>query len=153
MPEVFDQTGQGFKIDPKLRKELENYSVEKAIKYFVRKGYSVKNVGKFKSFDLECIKDGIVLHVEVKGTQTTGQSVILTCNEVRNANKYPTALYLLHSIKVKKARKNYVLSHGIERIFNPWKISNQGQLTPLSYSYIINTEKSKAEPNATPDPA
>ena len=131
-------TGQGFKIDPKLRKEIEKYSVDKAIRYFRNEGYSVKNVGNFKSFDLECIKDGVVLHVEVKGTQTTGQSVILTINEVKNANKHPTALYILHSIKVKMARKKYTLSNGIERVFNPWEISSQGQLTPLSYSYKIN---------------
>jgi len=133
-----NQTGQGFKIDPKLRKEIEKYSVDKAIRYFRNEGYSVKNVGNFKSFDLECIKDGVVLHVEVKGTQTTGQSVILTINEVKNANKHQTALYILHSIKVKMARKKYTLSNGIERVFNPWEISSQGQLTPLSYSYKIN---------------
>lgn len=133
-----NQTGQGFKIDPKLRKEIEIYSVNKASSYFKRKGFTVKNVGNFKSFDLECIKDGNILHVEVKGTQTNGDSVILTSNEVKNAKNHITALYILHSIRVKKSGKKFVLSGGIEKIFNPWEISNRGKLTPLSYSYKLN---------------
>ena len=135
-----NHTGQGFNIDPKLRKEIEKYSVDKASSYFESKGFTVKNVGKFKSFDLECTKDGNILHVEVKGTQTTGANVILTRNEVKNAKTHTTALYIVHSIEVNKSRRRYVLSNGIERVFNPWEISNQGKLRPLSYSYKLNQQ-------------
>jgi hypothetical protein len=101
-----NKSGQGFKIDPKLRKEIEKYSVKKAITYYKQKGYSVKDVGAYKSFDLECTKRKKILRVEVKGTQTTGDSIILTRNEVRNAKNHNTALYILHSIKVKKLGRN-----------------------------------------------
>ena len=133
-----NQSGQGFKITPELRKKIEEYSVSKAIQYFQKHKYSAKNVGGTKSYDLDCSKDGDILRVEVKGTQTTGDSIILTPNEVRNAKKHKTALYVLHSIKVDMVRKNYRLSGGDEKIINPWKINEQGKLKALSYMYFIN---------------
>ena len=133
-----NQSGQGFNITPELRKKIEEYSVSKAIQYFKRHKYSVKNVGGTKSYDLDCSKDGDTLRVEVKGTQTTGDSIILTPNEVRNAKKHKTALYVLHSIKVDMVRKNYRLSGGDEKIINPWKINEQGKLKVLSYMYFMN---------------
>jgi hypothetical protein len=135
------QSGQGFKITPKLRKEIEEYSVSKAIQYFKKHKYSVTNVGGAKSYDLDCFKDGGTLRVEVKGTQTIGDSVILTPNEVRNAKKHKTALYILHSIKVDMVRKTYRLSGGEEKVVNPWKITEQGNLKPLSYMYFLNIIK------------
>lgn len=133
-----NQSGQGFKITPDLRKKIEEYSVSKAIQYFQKQGFSVKNVGSTKSYDLDCFKDGDTLRVEVKGTQTDGNSIILTPNEVRNAKKHKTALYILHSINVNIFRKKYKLSGGIDKIVNPWKIDKQGKLKPLSYMYILD---------------
>lgn len=133
-----NQSGQGFKITPDLRKKIEEYSVSKAIQYFKKQGFSVKNVGSTKSYDLDCFKDGDTLRVEVKGTQTEGNNIILTPNEVRNAKKHKTALYILHSINVNIFRKKYKLSEGIGKIVNPWKIDKQGKLKPLSYMYILD---------------
>ena len=133
-----NQSGQGFKITPELRKKIEEYSVSKAIQYFKNQDFSVKYVGNFKSYDLDCLKDGDTLRVEVKGTQTDGNSIILTPNEVKNAKKHKTALYILHSINVNIYRGKYKLSGGIGKILNPWKIDKQGKLKPLSYMYILD---------------
>ncbi|MFA5823848.1 MAG: DUF3883 domain-containing protein [Thermodesulfovibrionales bacterium] len=135
------QSGQGFKITPELRKKTEEYSVSKAIQYFKKHKYTVTNVGGAKSYDLDCFKDGDTLRVEVKGTQTTGDSIILTPNEVRNAKIHKTALYVLHSIKVDMVLKTYRLSGGEEKVINPWKITEQGNLKPLSYMYFLNKIK------------
>ena len=99
------------------------------------------NVGGTRSYDLDCFKNGGTLRVEVKGTQTTGDSVILTPNEVRNAKNHKTALYILHSIKVDMVRKTYRLSGGNEEVINPWKITEQGRLKPLSYIYLLKNIK------------
>lgn len=133
-----DQSGQGFKITPELRKQIEEYSVSKAIQHFRKHGHSVKNVGGTKSYDLDCTRHGNTLRVEVKGTQTTGDSIVLTPNEVRNARAHETALYILHSIKVEMVHKKYRLSGGKEKIINPWRIDKQGKLKPLSYMYSMN---------------
>ena len=135
------RSGQGFKITPELRKKIEEYSVAKAIKYFKCNKYSVINVGSVKSYDLDCTKDGDTLRVEVKGTQTQGDSVILTPNEVKNAKKHKTALYVLHSIKVDIFRKTYRLAGGKEKVINPWNINKHGNLKPLSYMYFVNDIK------------
>ncbi len=136
-----NQSGQGFKITSELRKQIEEYSVSKAIKYFRKLKYSVKNVGGTKSYDLECLKNGNLLRVEVKGTQTFGESVILTPNEVRNAKKHKTALYVFHSIRADKDRKRYTLSGGKERVINPWEIKKQGRLKTLSYMYYLPNDQ------------
>jgi hypothetical protein len=138
------QTGQGFKITPELRKEIEDYSVSKAISYFKKLKYSVENVGATRSYDLHCSKDSDILRVEVKGTQTTGNSIILTPNEVINAKKHKTALYLLHSIKVDIIRKKYKLSRGNAKVVNPWCIDEQGKLKALSYMYTLNLDEEKS---------
>ncbi len=132
-----NQSGQGFKITPQLRKLIEEYSVKKAIKYFEKLKYSVKNVGGTKSYDLECSKNGDLLRVEVKGSQTNGESVILTPKEVRNAKNHKTALYVLHSIRVDMIRKRFKLSMGKGKIIKPWDINKQGKLKTLSYMYFL----------------
>lgn len=130
-------TGQGFKITPELRKKIEKYSVGKAIKYFRKNGFTVKDVGSTHSYDLHCLNGEESLRVEVKGTQTEGESIILTPNEVKNAKNHKSALYLLHSIDVKTFRKSYKLSGGKEKIINPWTVTKDGVLKALSYIYTL----------------
>ncbi len=48
---------------------------------FTKCGYTVKRRGK--PFDLLCIRDSETLFVEVKGTQSNGEAVFLTRNEVQ----------------------------------------------------------------------
>ena len=130
------RSGQGFRITQALRKKIEDYSVGKAKSYFKSKKYSVKNVGSIRSYDLECHRNSRKLAVEVKGTTTVGQSVLLTKNEVENANRQKTALFVLYSIKVHKRQRRYHLSGGVMRVFNPWRVDRR-RLTPLSYSYEL----------------
>ena len=129
--------GQGFNITPELRKKIETYSVSKAKKYFEKLGFSVKNVGSTHSYDLECKKSGNILRVEVKGTQSAGESIILTPNEIESARNHETALYILHSISVTQKDQKYKLSGGKELIMNPWKIDKQGKLKSISFIYYL----------------
>lgn len=132
------QSGQGYKITPELRMAIEDYSVNKAIKYFESRDYSVENVGKTRSYDLHCKKNGEELRVEVKGTQSGGQSVILTPNEVKNARANLTALFILHDIRVvRKYQRNFKLSGGAAKVLHPWVIGEQGILTPVGYTYSL----------------
>lgn len=132
------QSGQGFRSTPELRKAIEDYSVNKAIKYFESRDYSVENVGKTRSYDLHCRRNGEELRVEVKGTQSGGQSVILTPNEVRNARENLTALYILHDIRVvRKYQGNFRLSGGAAKVLHPWVIGENGTLTPVGYTYSL----------------
>ena len=137
--EKTERSGQGFRVTPEQRKKIEEFAVKRATKHFESLGYEVKNVGKTRSYDLECRKGSAVLRVEVKGTQTDGASVILTPNEVANAKKHLTALFVLHSIKWLRIGSSALPTGGKPLVLNPWQIDAHGRLQPLSYMYEIGT--------------
>lgn len=135
--------GQGIRIDAHTRKAVENYSMQKAMQFF-SKDYHVKDVSKTKSYDLHCTsKKNETEHifVEVKGTQTLGESVFLTKNEVNLAkeNVSKMALYIQHSIQVSGKGKNCTASGGKRVVLMPWDI-NAGTLQPMAYSYCLPSE-------------
>lgn len=127
---------QGFLLDSKLRKALEDYAMEAAKKYFRSKGYDVEDRSKGNPYDLRCTNPKERLHVEVKGTQTDGKNIILTSGEVEFARriKEQMALFVLHSIKVSPDGK--VLSNGEKNVILPWDV-DQGCLKSISYMYEL----------------
>lgn len=58
--------GQGYARNSAQRRALEDHSMALAKRHYKRSGYSVTDVSKQKSYDLECVKGRRVLHVEVK---------------------------------------------------------------------------------------
>jgi len=126
--------GQGFARTPEQRRVLEEYSMKVARRYYRRLGYSVEDVSKQRSYDLECRRRNRVLHVEVKGTMTDGRSIVLTNNEVKHAcdGKNKCALFILHSVKLKGLKA----SGGKQIVTDPWYLNRSG-LTPVSYTYRI----------------
>ncbi len=126
---------QGFQLDSKLRKDLENYAMEAAKRHFLSDGYEVEDHSKNRPYDLCCKRKKELLYVEVKGTQTNGEEVILTFGEVEFArrNKEQMAVFVVHSIKVSDKKK---LTNGTERLIVPWDV-DQGSLKPMSYKYKL----------------
>jgi len=120
-----------------MRRQMEIYAVERAKKHFRSKEYEVEYVGQTRPYDLKCTKSTDSLCVEVKGTQSDGSSVILTPNEVSNARKLKMALYVLHSIRWRRKGKSLRPHGGSELVLNPWTIDQDGELTPLSFTYEI----------------
>jgi hypothetical protein len=125
---------QGFLLDSKLRKALEDYAMEAATRYFRSKGYDVEDHHKDHPYDLRCTKKKEKLYVEVKGTQSNGESIILTSGEVEFARRQngQMALFVLHAIKV--SPDGEVLSNGEKTVILPWDV-DQGCLKPISYWY------------------
>lgn len=133
------QSGQGFKITPELRKLIEEHAVRRATKYFRGLHFEIQNVGNTQSYDLHCSRNGKELRVEVKGTQSAGRSIVLTPKEVSNAEKYPTALFVLHSIPVgRKGKHSYTVSGGEQTVLNPWRLTRCGTLKPICFNYRMN---------------
>jgi hypothetical protein len=126
--------GQGFASTPAERRAIEDHAMARALAHF-RKRYSVvENVSKQKGvLDLRCGSNRkTTVHVEVKGTTTPGESVILTRREVERARKGSTALFVLHSIRLKGEKA----AGGAERVIYKWDIG-KGRLTPLNFSYKL----------------
>jgi hypothetical protein len=126
---------QGFLLDSKLRKALEDYAMELATKYFRSRGYNVEDHHKDHPYDLRCAKNNERLFVEVKGTQTNGDGIILTSGEVEFARRHKEqmSLFVLHSIKVSPDR---VLSNGDKTVIWRWDV-DEGCLKPISYWYEL----------------
>jgi hypothetical protein len=131
------RSGQGFQVNSEMRRQIEIYAVERAKRHFRNQKYEVEYVGQNRSYDLKCTRGSDLLRVEVKGTQADGSSVILTPNEVFNAREHKMALYVLHSIRWRRIGKSLRTYGGSELVFNPWTIDQDGELTPLSFTYEI----------------
>lgn len=122
-------------VDAALRHDIELHAMKKATEYFELHGYSVVDVSAKKPYDLECSLNGDTLFVEVKGTQSTGEAIFLTANEVTHAQQHPnqSALFILHSIEVSNDRG---ISGGEQVVQLPWR-ANAENLQPLTYKYYI----------------
>jgi hypothetical protein len=126
--------GQGFARNQKERKALEQRAMTAAAKYFNNKGYDVEDVSARRPYDLLCKRGAAVLHVEVKGTTTDGEAIVLTNNEVKHAcnGHNACALFILHSIKLSKGKA----VGGRQRVLRPWQLKRK-KLTPVSFTYRL----------------
>lgn len=130
--------GQGFAVSPAARKAIEEYAMQLAEEHFCKE-YEVTRVGK--PYDLYCMHQasGAVLYVEVKGTTTAGEEVLLTPNEVRFAREHAgqMALFVLSGIIIDVSEDDQVTaSAGTTRIRHPWNI-DAGELKPVGYFYAV----------------
>lgn len=138
------QAGQGFRTDVRIRRAIELYAMQKARRYYEEKGWSVRDVSAYESYDLHCIQDGGKdLRVEVKGTSSDGQHVFLTANEVRHAQRYypNVVLFVVFSVQVDQIAEEETpqISGGEIRLLEPWKIKAE-QLSPLTYTFTLLDE-------------
>lgn len=74
--------------------------------------------------------------MEVKGTQSLGESVFLTAGEVKFAvkNTDSMALFILHSIDVDSSGN---VNGGVQNIRIPWTV-DQVDLAALSFKYHVH---------------
>lgn len=128
--------GQGFQSDVEVRLMVESHAMNICKKYYLGEGYKVEDVSATHSCDFIITKNGESRFIEVKGTQTSGDTIILTKNEVSlsRTEGESMALFLVHSIAMNK--KSVKKNSGIISIINPWKVSEE-RLTPISFTYKI----------------
>jgi hypothetical protein len=97
----------------------------------------VTDVGAIESFDLHCQDGKHELHVEVKGTTTDGHDILLTPNEVEHAKRRRVALLVHSSIALRTVRGKPRCTGGEAIVLDPWRISTDGELRPLGYTYAL----------------
>jgi hypothetical protein len=144
-----NRSGQGFRMDVAARQAIEQHAMQAAKIYFEEQGWAVTDVSATCSYDLVCKRNnGEELHVEVKGTTSDGQQILLTRNEVEHARyRYPhVALFVLANIKIEKTSTGGIRPGDGERhLLEPWNVDD-GMLTPLAYAYKIKmSEKNREE--------
>ena len=134
--------GQGFQRNQEVKAKVEARAMDMAAEFYARKGWTVQDVHLAESYDLLCLRNSEVRHVEVKGTTEDGAIVLLTPNEVRHARENPyTALFVLGRVKVEPAEDGTInVTGGVRRLNDPWHIDD-GTLTPLGFKYQVPTEQ------------
>jgi Domain of unknown function (DUF3883) len=129
---------QGRRQSAAERKAIEMRAISMATRYFESRDWHVEYVGGVASYDLECTKDDRSLHVEVKGTTSRGEKVLLTRNEVAHARgtEADLALYVLTSVMVETAGDEARADGGVDVILHPWELEDSG-LQPVGYEYTL----------------
>ncbi|MBS0246208.1 MAG: DUF3883 domain-containing protein [Proteobacteria bacterium] len=127
-------SGQGFPRTKEERDSIEKRAMTVAEGHYKNKGFKVENVSARRAYDLECRKGKKLIHVEVKGTTSPGNTIVLTHNEVAHASdpKNFCALFVVHSIRL----KNKKASGGASLIFEPWKLKKQN-LKTINFTYRV----------------
>jgi len=132
------EQGAGFQSNPRIRKAIENYSMQWARRDLDNLRYFPKDTHKNKPYDFVCKINGAEVFVEVKGMQDSGRAISLTPREVEHAQAHiNSALFIVHSVIVKGKRKPVV--SGGQAVFRyPWDIST-GVLKPRGYVLTLGT--------------
>ena len=92
----------GFQSSPKIRRAVELQAMQLVAIKFQKMGYVVSNRSSNNPYDLRCQCKKDVKFVEVKGTQNTGASVVLTNGEVKfiEKNKPNCTICVVHGITI-----------------------------------------------------
>jgi hypothetical protein len=141
MPEVDAKRHQGFLVDALARDAIETHAMKLAVRFFRARGYDVdREVHRYQPYDLLCTRAGSVegMRVEVKGTTTDGEAVLLTAGEVRSARRtdMPTTLFVVSRIEVTQHAGRWC-AHGGEPAWLPRWSPNDRALAAMTYRYRL----------------
>jgi hypothetical protein len=146
--------GQGYSVDQVAKLAVEAQAMLAAKDYYLSQGWEVDDsVHKNSPFDLECMRNGEVKHVEVKGTTTEGNDVFLTPNEVKHARQchadkqcQSVALFVVSQVKVQPgAAGELQASGGLPRRLDPWILIDD-QLEPTGYRHTLSMITASSSP-------
>jgi hypothetical protein len=136
--ESFDaqERAAGFQPDSKLRVVIEQYAMKRAKKKLGGMGFNnFVDTSSQRCYDYRCKKRGILHYVEVKGTQGSGASVILTKNEIKHGQKYKhhSIAVIVHHIRVNRGKA----SKGTTQVCFPWILEGSA-LAPTHYKWTVS---------------
>lgn len=76
-------------MDAEIRRAIENAAQDRLMLHYRDRGWTVTDTRQNRPYDAEAVKDAERIYLEAKGTQSRGDSVIVTRNEVDHARQYP----------------------------------------------------------------
>ena len=132
---------QGYMRDVKKKNAVEGHAMYVAYEYYFNNGYEVEDCSGLRNigYDYKCIKGDEVIEVEVKGTQTKGDSVMLTSNEVINAktSQNQCDLLIVHSMEVEMQEGEYDITSHEVKVVEKWNPEDK-DLEPKTYKYKVS---------------
>ncbi len=132
---------QGRGLTAPERKAVEERAVSVATEYLKGAGWpTIEDVGATESYDLLATNEEGSIKVEVKGTTSAGEKVVVTRNEVHlHLEEFPkNALIVVSKINLVKGDPP-VASGGTLTVLLPWKIDTS-TLDALGFEYPISVE-------------
>lgn len=123
---------------PQERRAIEQRAVELATRHLKDLGYEVADVGATRPYDLHATRAHEMLFVEVKGSVSSGEEIVLTRNEVElHRKEYPrTMLVVVRRISLDRSTEPLRATGGELVVHHPWA-PDPDLLVPLSYSYAV----------------
>jgi len=97
----------GFESNQRIRNAVEEYAMKVVRRCYKELRHDVEDKHKTQPYDFECTEDGRLRYIEVKGTRTSGNQVLLTPNEVKLPDRKGAIvdLCVVHSVKVAGGKK------------------------------------------------
>lgn len=138
--------GQGFVSSPELREAVERYAMAVATSYLEDLGFVVEDTSATRPYDLLARRSGEELFVEVKGTTTVGEEIILTFNEVEHARRHKSEcmLFILADVAVSDGPGSPRAAGGTRYVLWPWDV-DAGHLVPISFRYRCAAQAQSSE--------
>jgi hypothetical protein len=124
---------QGFLNSLEKRRAIEHHAMASAVIYFEQCWPIVKDVSAGSSYDLLCQNGDQQLRVEVKGTTSSGDEVILTRREVIEAGMPGYTLFVFSDIKLHEVDGLMFASGGRARLITTWNAARH-DLVPIAYN-------------------
>ena len=129
------RSGQGFRVGSAERRAVEVAAMEVARSWLESRGWKVVDRSSSAPFDFECTKEDERLFVEVKGTTSKGEQIVLTRNEVAyHRIHFPHNALILVSGIVLNDKGQATTDRSDIRIISPWEI-NDDRLEVISFTY------------------
>jgi hypothetical protein len=124
--------------DAILRAAIETHAVDLVMSHYKELGYTVTDVGATQSYDVLAIQGAEELHIEIKGSTGTADTVELTANEVTHARAgTPTDLVVVDEIKWARLGDGTIqTSGGRRRSWRNWRPAEK-DLTASRYRYRL----------------
>jgi hypothetical protein len=134
--------GQGFGLSKAERDAVEKRAIALAAEYFVSCKWDLRDVSNYHSFDLECMRGREIIRVEMKGTTSSGEEIVLTKNEVELARQPGYALLVVAEIELDRTGAEPVARGGISRLYHPWS-PREDDLKAISFRCALDLNAGK----------
>lgn len=130
---------QGRGLSGPERRAVELHAMGLAREWFEPLVDEIEDVSGRLPYDFRCRRGGRELHVEVKGTTTGGEEVLLTRGEVRDHDgpEVDHALVVVSEIELSDGPEDSpCASGGFTRVWDPW-VLDKNALTAVGFSYSL----------------
>jgi hypothetical protein len=131
-----------FQLPQTHKKLVEEHAIGVAMEVLEKRGFkNIRNVGSTHSYDIAATLNGTHFYIEVKGTISLGEKIVLTKNEVLlHRQEHPNNALVLVS-KISLDRNEPPSASGGEVLFiSPWEIRDS-DLEALGYDYKVTHPK------------